>query len=170
MCCPHAHPFTYAKGCFGLVTGEDCRQDRQVSPLAVDCAFGVGGQKLGLLQAAIGPARLPMQLLNVTGGQLNEGCGSDFVEKQRQLPANFGNHLSRHRHVLLFPMPAFFLALLHLRVHVCVSAAVFAGISECAVAYLRLCGGRYSGMVHADVPDCKLVGAHVRGHAQAVHM
>jgi phosphoacetylglucosamine mutase len=61
--------------------------------LHVDCANGVGAPKaagLGDALAAAGAA-LPLDLRNLGEGVLNGGCGSDFLQKDRQLPENFGD-------------------------------------------------------------------------------
>ncbi len=58
----------------------------------VDCAGGVGGLKLGALAERLGPL-LPLDLRNAGGGGggggagLNDGCGADFVQKERAVPA-----------------------------------------------------------------------------------
>eukprot|EP00884_Botryococcus_braunii_P003349 jgi/Botrbrau1/13014/Bobra.0389s0011.1 len=90
---PAAEPDYFAalsRGFAHLVSGSPpSLPEAEGSCLSVDCAFGVGGPKLKLLQEAVGSSRLALQTVNVEGGQLNEGCGSDFVEKQRQAPHGF---------------------------------------------------------------------------------
>jgi hypothetical protein len=56
----------------------------------VDCANGVGALKLAALAPALEPAGLRLQLRGTGDGELNGGCGSDFVQKERELPAGFG--------------------------------------------------------------------------------
>ena len=58
----------------------------------MDCANGVGAPKMAGLLAALGAAGAPLaaDLRNTGDGVLNGGCGSDFLQKDRQLPANFG--------------------------------------------------------------------------------
>lgn len=58
--------------------------------LTVDCANGVGAPKLAALAPALEPAGLRLQLRATGDGELNGGCGSDFVQKERALPAGFG--------------------------------------------------------------------------------
>jgi phosphoacetylglucosamine mutase len=58
--------------------------------LTVDCANGVGAPKLAALASALEPAGLRLQLRATGDGELNGGCGSDFVQKERALPAHFG--------------------------------------------------------------------------------
>lgn len=57
--------------------------------LHVDAANGVGGPKLAALAPALAPAGLLLELHNTGEGVLNGGCGSDFVQNGRQLPAGF---------------------------------------------------------------------------------
>lgn len=56
--------------------------------LTVDCANGVGAGKLKALAERLG-GKLDMQLRNTgrDGGGLNDGCGADFVQKERAFPA-----------------------------------------------------------------------------------
>lgn len=57
----------------------------------MDCANGVGAAALDqLLQKLQG--KLHMNLLNIAAGVsggLNEGCGADFVQKERTAPRGF---------------------------------------------------------------------------------
>ena len=57
---------------------------RQV--LHIDCANGVGAPKLAALAPLLRQAGLEVELHNTGGGVLNGGCGSDFIQKDRQLP------------------------------------------------------------------------------------
>jgi phosphoacetylglucosamine mutase len=59
------------------------------SPLIVDCANGVGAQHLGAMKGRLASLGLEVDLRNVGSGELNHLCGSDFVEKARQVPATF---------------------------------------------------------------------------------
>lgn len=54
-------------------------------PLVLDCADGVGAAKAERLQAALG-SLLRLELRNTGAGELNEGAGAEFVQKQRALP------------------------------------------------------------------------------------
>ena len=56
----------------------------------MDCANGVGAHKLAALAPALEPAGLRLALRATGDGELNGGCGSDFVQKERELPAGFG--------------------------------------------------------------------------------
>lgn len=58
--------------------------------LTVDCANGVGAKKLAALSDLISGCGLRLGLRATGDGELNGGCGSDFVQKERQLPAGFG--------------------------------------------------------------------------------
>lgn len=68
--------------------------DRRAPPLVVDCANGVGTRSLQGLLAA-----LPPHMLNITAlrtavgerGQLNHGCGADYVKSQQRLPQGYEN-------------------------------------------------------------------------------
>eukprot|EP00879_Flechtneria_rotunda_P020590 GHRR01021665.1.p1 GENE.GHRR01021665.1~~GHRR01021665.1.p1 ORF type:complete len:503 (+),score=168.16 GHRR01021665.1:54-1562(+) len=55
--------------------------------LHVDCANGVGAQKLQQLEAGLHKLGLQLQLYNVGEGQLNHLCGADYVQKQQRFPA-----------------------------------------------------------------------------------
>lgn len=76
--------------------------DPLVSQVLVDCANGVGSNALKQLTDALGKVPggkaaaegLDMQLLNTGEGQLNDGCGADFVQKDRALPAGIEKALS----------------------------------------------------------------------------
>jgi phosphoacetylglucosamine mutase len=60
-------------------------------PLYMDCANGVAAPKMAALATALAAAGAPLalHLLNTGEGVLNGGCGSDFLQKDRQLPSNF---------------------------------------------------------------------------------
>lgn len=62
-----------------------------LQPLYVDCANGVGAQKLETLQRQVPSLRL--ELCNTGDGILNGGCGADAVQKGREgkpcLPLGF---------------------------------------------------------------------------------
>ena len=66
----------------------------------MDCANGVGSEALHRLAAALEAipggkaAAFDMQLVNTGGGQLNDACGADFVQKDRALPVGFESLLS----------------------------------------------------------------------------
>ncbi len=57
----------------------------------MDCAFGVGAVKLAAMTDRLRTLGINLKLLNAVDGVLNEGCGADHVEKQRQLPVGFQN-------------------------------------------------------------------------------
>eukprot|EP00898_Chlorokybus_atmophyticus_P004933 jgi/Chlat1/5440/Chrsp36S05439 len=64
------------------------------SKLLVDAANGVGAPKLQQLQQhlqqACPEAKLHIEIRNTgVDGELNEGCGADFVQKERQPPRSF---------------------------------------------------------------------------------
>lgn len=61
----------------------------QLQALYVDCANGVGAPKLAALAGQLAPAGLTLELRNTGDGVLNGGCGSDFLQKDRQLPSQF---------------------------------------------------------------------------------
>jgi phosphoacetylglucosamine mutase len=55
--------------------------------LVVDAACGVGAPQLAALQRRMGDALLPIKLINGVGeGELNAGCGAEFVQKGRKPP------------------------------------------------------------------------------------
>lgn len=62
-----------------------------MQPLYVDCANGVGSEKLAELQRHVPSLRI--ELRNTGGGELNGGCGADAVQKGPgggpALPAGF---------------------------------------------------------------------------------
>ncbi|EOD16703.1 putative phosphoglucomutase 3 [Emiliania huxleyi CCMP1516] len=56
------------------------------APLTVDCACGVGGPQLAPIAQRLAPL-LPLELINRPGeGELNAGCGAEFVQKGRLPP------------------------------------------------------------------------------------
>lgn len=57
--------------------------------LYMDCANGVGAPKMASLAAQLADTGLTVDLRNTGEGVLNGGCGSDFLQKDRQLPAGF---------------------------------------------------------------------------------
>lgn len=65
------------------------------APLLVDCANGVGSVSVREVASRLGGGALEMAALNAAGeGELNSGCGAEFVQKQRRLPA--GVDAARH--------------------------------------------------------------------------
>lgn len=61
-------------------------------PLVVDCANGVGSKALEGLTKYVPNVRLPLILLRTdtaAQGQLNNGCGADFVKTQQRLPNGY---------------------------------------------------------------------------------
>jgi phosphoacetylglucosamine mutase len=59
--------------------------------LHVDCANGVGALKLMQMKEDLGRIGLSLVLYNTGDGELNYGCGADFVEKECKFPANMQN-------------------------------------------------------------------------------
>ncbi|PSC72140.1 phosphoacetylglucosamine mutase [Micractinium conductrix] len=59
--------------------------------LYMDCANGVGAPKMAALAQQLAGAGLAVDLRNTGEGVLNGGCGSDFLQKDRQLPANYAD-------------------------------------------------------------------------------
>lgn len=57
--------------------------------LYVDCANGVGGPKMAALAPQLEAAGLHLVLRNTGDGVLNGNCGSDFIQKDRQLSESF---------------------------------------------------------------------------------
>lgn len=57
--------------------------------LHVDCANGVGGVKLPAFLLHLKQSGLELVLHNVGNGILNHACGSDYVQKERQIPEEF---------------------------------------------------------------------------------
>lgn len=54
----------------------------------MDCANGVGAAKLQVLADRLAPG-LSAELRNTGAEGLNDGCGADFLQKERRLPAGF---------------------------------------------------------------------------------
>jgi phosphoacetylglucosamine mutase len=61
--------------------------------LYMDCANGVGAPKMAALTEALQAAGAPLavSLHNTGEGVLNGGCGSDFLQKDRQLPHGYAD-------------------------------------------------------------------------------
>lgn len=59
--------------------------------LHVDCANGVGGVKLPAFLPLLKHSGLDLVLHNLGNGILNHNCGSDYVQKERQIPEEFEN-------------------------------------------------------------------------------
>ncbi len=57
--------------------------------LHVDCANGVGAWKLKAIAPLLAEAGLALDLRNTGEGVLNGACGSDFLQKDKQLPQSF---------------------------------------------------------------------------------
>lgn len=53
----------------------------------VDCANGVGAQKLQLMVPELAKLGLQLQLYNAGEGRLNHLCGADYVQKEQAFPA-----------------------------------------------------------------------------------
>ncbi|KAK4478594.1 hypothetical protein RD792_014082 [Penstemon davidsonii] len=56
--------------------------------LIVDGADGVGGEKIEKLKTGLSGLRIDVR--NSGGGELNEGVGADFVQKEKVVPRGFG--------------------------------------------------------------------------------
>jgi len=56
-------------------------------PLHVDCANGVGAQKLQYMLPQLEKLGLPLVLYNTGEGELNHLCGADYVQKEQAFPA-----------------------------------------------------------------------------------
>ena len=54
--------------------------------LTVDCANGVGAEKLKALAERL-CGKLDVCLRSTGAGGLNDGCGADYVQKERRFPA-----------------------------------------------------------------------------------
>jgi hypothetical protein len=59
--------------------------------LHIDCANGVGAWKLKAIVPLLAEAGLTVDLRNTGAGVLNGDCGSDFLQKDKKLPQNFGD-------------------------------------------------------------------------------
>eukprot|EP00820_Chromera_velia_P023302 Cvel_31863.t2-p1 / transcript=Cvel_31863.t2 / gene=Cvel_31863 / organism=Chromera_velia_CCMP2878 / gene_product=Phosphoacetylglucosamine mutase, putative / transcript_product=Phosphoacetylglucosamine mutase, putative / location=Cvel_scaffold4827:5535-7347(+) / protein_length=408 / sequence_SO=supercontig / SO=protein_coding / is_pseudo=false len=65
---------------------------RRQETLYVDCANGVGALKLKELSSCIAPSGLKLVAKNDQTGKddvLNQGCGAEFAQKDRKVPASF---------------------------------------------------------------------------------
>ncbi|KAJ9542904.1 hypothetical protein OSB04_029410 [Centaurea solstitialis] len=63
-----------------------------IGKLIVDCANGVGGQKLQVLKEKLnGLLHLEIRNSGESGGILNEGVGADYVQKEKVPPQGFGS-------------------------------------------------------------------------------
>ena len=71
--------------------------------LTVDCANGVGAGKLKALAERLA-GKLDVQLCNTGRGEggLNDGCGADFVQKERAFPAGLDDRQNGARCVAPF--------------------------------------------------------------------
>ena len=75
-----------------------------IQALIVDCANGVGAQKLQVLAERLkgqSGAELRVDARNVDtshAASLNERCGADFVQKERRLPEGFQGTPDGARH------------------------------------------------------------------------
>lgn len=56
--------------------------------LIVDGADGVGGEKIENLKKML--SGLCIEVRNCGGGELNEGVGADYVQKEKVVPRGFG--------------------------------------------------------------------------------
>lgn len=56
-------------------------------PVHVDCANGVGAQKLQLMAPELAKLGLQLQLYNAGEGRLNHLCGADYVQKEQTFPS-----------------------------------------------------------------------------------
>lgn len=78
----------------------------QAQALIVDCANGVGAQKLQRLTERLnsnggGLLRVDARNTDIAdAARLNEGCGADFVQKERQLPGGFQGTTGGARHAV----------------------------------------------------------------------
>ena len=62
------------------------RHHRLLQALTVDCANGVGAEKLKALAERLS-GKLDVTLRSTGEGGLNDGCGADYVQKERRFPA-----------------------------------------------------------------------------------
>lgn len=61
------------------------------SKLVVDGANGVGGEKLQQLKKILSGLDICVRNTGKEGeGLLNEGCGADYVQKEKAIPSSFG--------------------------------------------------------------------------------
>ena len=87
----------YATLCgFESTTTDDEKKDDPNDTIFVDCANGVGAQKLGRLVDAVQSAKAPLSLSlrNASGtdkpGSLNKDVGADYVQKEQRVPKHGG--------------------------------------------------------------------------------
>lgn len=70
-----------------LTASIDTKKLEMRAPLYVDCAHGVGALQLTKLAKDLGDS-LHVEIFNTpTDGELNRGCGAEFVEKSRAAPS-----------------------------------------------------------------------------------
>lgn len=78
--------------------------DRVAPKLVVDCANGVGARALQGLLDALPPHTLDITMLRTAmgaRGQLNHGCGADFVKSQQRLPEGYADEPAVQPNTLL---------------------------------------------------------------------
>ena len=63
-----------------------CHRCHLLQVLTVDCANGVGAEKLKALAERLSGS-LDVCLRSTGDGGLNDGCGADYVQKERRFPA-----------------------------------------------------------------------------------
>jgi phosphoacetylglucosamine mutase len=71
--------------------------------VVVDCANGVGAAKLKALAERLSDAGLAVDLRNTGDGPLNDGCGADYLQVHRQIPASFPDVPETARFDVLHP-------------------------------------------------------------------
>lgn len=79
--------YTTLATAFKQLVGTSTRDNRVT--LHIDCANGVGAPKMAELAPLLTETGLEFDLRNTGKGVLNGGCGSDFLQKDKQLPENF---------------------------------------------------------------------------------
>lgn len=62
----------------------------------MDCANGVGAEKLKVLSERLN-GQLKIDLRNAGQGGLNDACGADYVQKERQIPMGMDDRQSGAR-------------------------------------------------------------------------
>lgn len=65
--------------------------DGSYTPLYIDCANGIGAQKLKYMKPILKAQGLELQLYNTGDGKINHLCGADFVEKDYKCPVNMSD-------------------------------------------------------------------------------
>lgn len=77
--------------CGNEVVADSTEFSENNSILLVDCANGVGALALTELATELSArgCSLKLELFNTGDGELNGGCGADYVQKARQLPRGF---------------------------------------------------------------------------------